>query len=215
MTIPVTPYKIKKGILYWKHFGTREFLNRLMERMEPEEVPYGSWFPEHRADEAALLKQRREQVPGGPRISVAVPAWHTPERFLVQLIDSLGNQSYANWELVIADAGAAEPEEEGKGRSLRGIVSEYAAADSRIRYVPLPGNGGIAENTNAASGPRRANMSDFWTTTILSSRTRSTGSRGRSRTRGLTSSTRTRTRSRRIWGNITSPTSSPASARIF
>lgn len=150
MKIPVTPYKIKKGILYWKHFGTREFLNRLMERMEPEEVPYGSWFPEHRADEAALLKQRREQVPGGPRISVAVPAWHTPERFLVQLIDSLGNQSYANWELVIADAGAAEPEEEGKGRSVRGIVSEYAAADSRIRYVPLPGNGGIAENTNAA-----------------------------------------------------------------
>ena len=39
----ITPYKIKKAFLYWKHFGTKEFLNHLMDRMEPEDVPYGPW----------------------------------------------------------------------------------------------------------------------------------------------------------------------------
>ena len=37
----ITPYNILKGIRYLKHFGPKEFMIRLRERMEPEEVPYG------------------------------------------------------------------------------------------------------------------------------------------------------------------------------
>ena len=33
------PYNIQKGLRYLKHFGLKEFLVRLSERMEPEEVP--------------------------------------------------------------------------------------------------------------------------------------------------------------------------------
>ena len=149
MQFPITPYKIKKGILYWRHFGTKEFFNRLMERMEPEEVPYADWFRKHRADSAKLDRQRKEQVSGGPLISVAVPAWHTPAPFLTQLLDSVQNQSYENWELVIADAGAGE-EESGEGRSVEELVRERAETDPRIRYAALAENLGIAENTNAA-----------------------------------------------------------------
>ena len=34
------PYNIQKGLRYLKHYGVKEFLIRLSERMEPEEVPY-------------------------------------------------------------------------------------------------------------------------------------------------------------------------------
>lgn len=37
------PYNIQKGLRYLKHYGPKEFLIRLSERMEPEEVPYGPW----------------------------------------------------------------------------------------------------------------------------------------------------------------------------
>lgn len=108
MQLPITPYKVKKGFLYWKHFGTREFLNHLMDRMEPEQVPYGPWFAQHKANEDELKRQRNHPIRDAAKISVIVPAYHTPERFLTAMIESVIAQTYDNWELVIADAGDGE-----------------------------------------------------------------------------------------------------------
>ena len=44
MSKKFTPYMIKKGFRYLKHFGLKAFWVRLRERMEPEEVPYGPWY---------------------------------------------------------------------------------------------------------------------------------------------------------------------------
>ena len=115
MQLPITPYKIKKAYLYWKHFGTREFMNHLLDRMEPEEVPYGQWFTQHRATEETLKKQRIHPIAGGPKISVLVPAFLTPERFFIQMLDYVKGQRYENWELVIADACAGEEEMSAAG----------------------------------------------------------------------------------------------------
>ena len=70
----ITPYKIKKGFRYLLHFGPKEFMNHLLDRLEPEEVPYGPWFESHKAAEADLAAQRKKGVPGGPMFSVIVPA---------------------------------------------------------------------------------------------------------------------------------------------
>ena len=145
MNFPITPYKIKKGFLYWKHFGTKEFLIRLADRMEPEEVPYGPWYEKHKASEKELDRQRSHPVENGPEFSVIVPAWHTPEKYLREMIDSVIAQTYPEWELVIADAGASEEDD-----IVKNVSAEYAASDSRIRYIPLAENAGIASNTNAA-----------------------------------------------------------------
>ena len=40
-------YNIQKGLKYLKHFGLKEFLIRLSDRIEPEEVPYGPWYEQH------------------------------------------------------------------------------------------------------------------------------------------------------------------------
>ena len=137
------PYNIVKGLRYLKHYGPKEFFVRLSERMEPEEIPYGPWYEKHRVKSEELEQQRRHHFTFMPLISVVVPAYHTPEVFLREMIESLEHQSYENWELCIANAS---PEDEKMGKILR----EYMKKDSRIRVKELAENLGIAENTNQA-----------------------------------------------------------------
>lgn len=83
----IKPYTIKKGIRYLKHYGPKEFWVRLCERMEPEEVPYGPWFENHKPSEKELEGQRRKQWKKQPLISVVVPAYKTPAKFLREMIE--------------------------------------------------------------------------------------------------------------------------------
>ena len=139
----IRPYTIKKGFLYLKHYGPKEFMVRLKERTEPEEVPYGPWYEKHAAGAETLAKQAAASKNAAVKISVAVPAFKTPEKYLREMIESLQNQSYPNWELCIANAS---PEEE----EMAAVLKEYAQKDSRIRVKDLEENIGIAENTNRA-----------------------------------------------------------------
>lgn len=139
----LSPYTIKKGFLYFKHYGPKEFWIRLHERFEPEEVPYGPWYELYAPDEKTLQKQRTHSFSYAPLISIAVPAYRTPPVFLREMIDSLLAQTYGNWELCIANGS---PEEEEMDR----ILKEYEERDQRIRVLNLKENLGIAENTNAA-----------------------------------------------------------------
>ena len=139
----LSPYTIQKGFRYLKHYGPKEFWIRLHERFEPEEVPYGPWYEAYVPDEAALEKQRHHHFEYSPLISVAVPAYRTPEKFLAQMIDSLLAQTYGNWELCIANGSP----EDG---AMKKVLEEYTKNDSRIRVSELTENKGIAGNTNAA-----------------------------------------------------------------
>lgn len=139
----LNPYTIKKGFRYLRHYGPKEFWIRLHERFEPEEVPYGPWYEAYVPDESELEKQRKHRFTYEPLISVAVPAFRTPETFLIQMMESLLAQTYSNWELCIANGS---PED----TVMKGILEEYMKKDSRIRVSELTENKGIAGNTNAA-----------------------------------------------------------------
>ena len=89
----LNPYTIQKGFRYLKHYGPKEFWIRLHERFEPEEVPYGPWYEAYIPDKAELEKQKKHKFAYTPRISVAVPAYCTPEIFLRQMIQSLLDQT--------------------------------------------------------------------------------------------------------------------------
>lgn len=145
MSKKITPYMIKKGFRYLKHFGLKAFWVRLRERMEPEEVPYGPWYEAHKPTEKELEKQRSRVFPDPVKISVIVPAYHTPELFLRQMIDSVLHQTYSNWELCIANASPDDV-------TMQYILKEYAEKDARIRVKDLEVNAGISENTNEALG---------------------------------------------------------------
>lgn len=136
-------YKLKKAYRYLKHFGWKEFWNHVRDRMEPEEVPYGPWRIEHLPTDAELEKQRETAPEGAPLISVLVPAYRTPERYLREMIESVAAQTYPKWELCIADASDDD--------SVRNTVLPFAEKEPRIRYLKLSGNRGISGNTNEAA----------------------------------------------------------------
>ena len=88
-------------------------------------------------------KQRERSFQKEIKISVLVPLFNTPEQFLRDMITSVMEQTYQNWELCLADASEAGNEKVAE------IVKEYMAKDNRIVYQKLAENAGIAENTNA------------------------------------------------------------------
>ncbi len=106
---------------------------------------YGRLFPgkvmpaDRFATPELLVKQAGNQ-PDGPKISIVVPLYNTPQNFLEELLDSVQNQTYRNWELCMVDAGQDE--------KVAQIVKGRAHTDDRIRYQKLDRNEGIAGNTN-------------------------------------------------------------------
>jgi len=69
-----------------------------------------------------------------------VPLYNTPLNFLEELLDSVVNQTYRNWELCCVDAG----QDPAVGQK----VQARAASDPRIRYQKLEKNELIPGNTN-------------------------------------------------------------------
>lgn len=157
---------IKKGLRYLKHYGFKEFLIRLEEKQEQEAIPYDEWYQKMKATNQELDTQRTEsrKWKNAPKISIVVPLYQTPERFLREMIESVQESSYENWELCLADGTIQKQENrgeiqcDGKENSLEEIVREYQKKDmeltgqtfSRILYKKLTQNGGIAGNTNQA-----------------------------------------------------------------
>lgn len=87
-------------------------------------------------------RQSEEAFPKDIKISILVPLYNTPEKFLTQMIDSVVAQTYQKWELCLADGSDAQHDFVGR------ICQEYAAKDSRICYKKLDKNEGISGNTN-------------------------------------------------------------------
>lgn len=94
---------------------------------------------------ATLKQQHEHRFKKDYKISVLVPIYNTPKQFLKEMIDSVRNQTYSNWELCLADASDSKFQNE-----IEGIVRKCSEQDNRIRYQKLSKNEGIAGNTNAA-----------------------------------------------------------------
>ena len=93
--------------------------------------------------ESELAEQRKHQFPKSIKFSIVVPLFNTPEKFLREMIQSVIDQTYANWELCLADGSDAEH------GLVEKICRQYAKKDSRIKYKKLEKNLGISGNTNA------------------------------------------------------------------
>ncbi len=77
--------------------------------------------------------------------SVVVPLYNTPRKFLVELIDSVKNQTYPKWQLCLSDGSEGE-----EFKYIEEYCKLCAKEDSRIFYKKIGKNLGIAENTNVA-----------------------------------------------------------------
>lgn len=102
---------------------------------------YDNWFKARRADIATLSKQDRIRFCFEPKFSIIVPLFKTPPSFFQEMVQSVIEQSYHNWELILVNASPDE-------KALADLVAQYVKKDTRIRTVSLTRNLGISENTN-------------------------------------------------------------------
>ncbi len=87
--------------------------------------------------------ERNTKFPNMVKFSILVPLWNNKREFQIEMLDSVMNQTYENWELCLADGSDAEH------GYIEEICKEYAArSNGRIVYKRLEKNGGIAGNTN-------------------------------------------------------------------
>ena len=50
----VSPYNLKKGILYLRHYGPKGFWIKLTERFQKSDIDYKEWYENHRPSEQEL-----------------------------------------------------------------------------------------------------------------------------------------------------------------
>lgn len=81
-----------------------------------------------------------------PKLSIIIPIYNT-EKYLMPCLDSILNQTYKDYELILIDDGSSDSSGE--------ICDSYACKDSRIKVIHKKGSGvSAARNTgmNAATG---------------------------------------------------------------
>lgn len=92
-------------------------------------------------------------------VSVITPSYNS-EKFIAETIQSVQNQTYSNWEMIIVDDCSTD--------NTTTIISSFSESDKRIKLLRLNTNSGtgIARNTalNAATGKYIAflDSDDLW-----------------------------------------------------
>ena len=86
-----------------------------------------------------------------PRLSVIVPVYKV-ENYLRDCIDSILNQTFTDFELILVDDGS--PDQCGK------ICDEYAALDKRVRVIHKS-NGGLSDARNKGIDASKGDIIGF------------------------------------------------------
>ena len=145
----VKQYSLGSIIFYFKRYGIKGFFQKLAAKVGGSSLNlntdrlYKLWIEKNEPKEEELLKHKKKVFNNAPLISIAVPVYETPLKFLKEMLTSVVNQTYSNWELCLADGGS-------KAQYVKEILKEYAVHDKRIKVVFLDNNLGIALNSNEA-----------------------------------------------------------------
>lgn len=106
-------------------------------------IGYNVWIEKNEPDMGQLEIQKTTKFDYVPKISVIVPVLNTPKIFLNDMIESVICQTYAHWELCIADGASKEP-------YIRDLLEMFLRREPRIKVKFLSENKGISGNSNEA-----------------------------------------------------------------
>ena len=130
---------------FWKENGLKALIKKSKHKIQgiDNDYDYAEWYDLTKPTEEELAAQRTAAFEYMPKLSIVIPAYKTPERYLKEMLNSILAQTYENWEICIADGSPA-------GESCERVLKRYAEQDRRFKYVILGENKGISGNTNAA-----------------------------------------------------------------
>ncbi|MEL6261486.1 MAG: glycosyltransferase [Cyanobacteria bacterium J06626_6] len=86
-----------------------------------------------------------------PLVSVVIPVYNAAA-YLPETIQSVLNQSYVNWELLVVDDGSTD--------ATPAIVQKYQDTDDRVRWVPKI-NGGVSSARNLGAQEAKGSLLAF------------------------------------------------------
>ncbi len=140
--------QLKKGYekakVYYRQYGAASTIKRIIGKVtKRDSISYRAWLKEQTPSKSALAAQSKRKFPYMPKISIVVPLYRTPEKYLAEMIASVKEQTYGNWELCLSDGS-------GENSPLREILKKYEREDKRIRVVYNEKQLHISDNTNAA-----------------------------------------------------------------
>ena len=147
-------FQINRAIEFYKKNGFFKTIKKILSKIKnriftsskqikldkQENENYKIWIKNNEPDDKEIEEQRNYKFEYEPKISIIVPMYNTKEKYLKELIDSIINQTYKNWELCLSD-GSDEKKD---------YVERLVNVDERIKYKFLNANKGISENSNEA-----------------------------------------------------------------
>lgn len=134
---------IKKAITYVKRNGVSKLVHRLRYGSYIAQSDYQTWLFAQRVTKKNLETQSKTKFAYSPKISILVATFNTKEEYLKEMIDTVVNQSYSNWELCIADGSTNDFVE-------KYVHEHYSSYGDKIKFKKLDQNYGISGNTNKA-----------------------------------------------------------------
>lgn len=136
------PGKFNENMEYIREHNLGNFVDHVRRTVSEEYSNYSLWVKNHRPDRAEIQRQQKHKFVHRPKISIVIPLYHTPVKYLKQIVDSIVAQSYENWELCLADGNSDQTVEK--------YIRSHYRNEKRVVYRHLSENKGISENTNAA-----------------------------------------------------------------
>lgn len=97
---------------------------------EDSQTLYRKWLVSNALTDFEIENQKKFKFNYHPKISIVVLTYNTPKTFLIEMIESVINQTYSNWELCIADGASKDLE-------VLSTLSEYEKKDARVKVVYL------------------------------------------------------------------------------
>lgn len=136
---------VKVAVDFWKENGLKALVIKSRHKLQglDNDYDYGEWYELTKPSEEELERQRKERFDYEPKLSIVIPVYRTPERYLQEMLESIRSQTYKNWEVCVADGSP-------RGESRERVLKRFADQDTRFKYVILGENKGISGNTNAA-----------------------------------------------------------------
>ena len=112
------------------------------ELIENKSADYQTWISlyEPNADELEQQRIHSAKFTYRPLISILTPVFNPPEDVFRELVESVLEQTYGNFELCLGNFGDNE--------DIKRVLKEYEAKDSRIKVYTFNENKGIAGNSN-------------------------------------------------------------------
>jgi O-antigen biosynthesis protein len=134
---------VKKCIQYTKNRGFKAFIHKVQLEINLRKMDYNKWFIMNQPSRKEFELQKVQRFNYEPLISIVVPTFNTKKNFIEDMINSVINQTYSNWELCIADGASSLKE-------TIYALKKYQLDDSRIKVKFLDQNYMISGNTNEA-----------------------------------------------------------------